>query len=242
MTLFTGVSAQDFKPENSQKVRIAEQRPPTQIRVFKQSCRLHFANLSTMAVQVPRVINDPIQALRLEIRLSHKHHGVERLMLHGLVEKEQIAGTRRSEIARNQECVVTKERGAIHKFAEGALHGLSGGCGIGLWRAGRARRGFRRWCVRPARRLSEEERSPRRPVGIVTAFNIAKTRIERESGLFSPCGRVGHERISEGETNQGSAILNFRPGTRRRGVVLRFREKREPVDEILTILTVLQSR
>jgi hypothetical protein len=140
-----GVSTQDFKPENPEKVWIVEQRPPTQIRMFEQSLRLHLANLSTMAIHVSRVINNPIRTLRLEVRLSHKHHSMERLMLHGLVEKEQIAGPRRSEIARNQVRVVTEERNAIRKFAEGALRGSCGDSVISLRPAGGARRGLRRW-------------------------------------------------------------------------------------------------
>ena len=67
--------------------------------MFEQGPRLHLANLAAVAIQVAGVINDPIRALRLVVRLSDKQHGMERLALHGLVEEQQVAGLGRADVA-----------------------------------------------------------------------------------------------------------------------------------------------
>jgi hypothetical protein len=84
---FIGGSTQNFQAEDSQEIWIIEQRSPMQVGVFEQRPRLNFANLASVAVHITSMVNDPIRALRLVVRPSDKQHGMERLALHGLVEK-----------------------------------------------------------------------------------------------------------------------------------------------------------
>ncbi len=191
-----------------------------QVRVPKQRLRPHGANFPPPAVDIAGVVDNPIRTMRLEVRPSDKDHGVEGFLLHSLVEKQQIAGVSRAEVARNQVRIVSEEGGAIGEFHERALPKI----------------------VRTQRtRLRPEEFLPERTERVMKPGNITEPGIIGKPGMLLPLGGMGFECIPECEANQGCAIPNLPLGPRRGRIILRLRQERKPAHKILAVPCAFKS-
>lgn len=85
-----------------------------------------FADLAPPAIHFSRVVNNPIRMLRLKVRTPDKKHRVIGLGLPWLAVKENVARPRRPDVARDNECVVVKERRCVRELGEGAVGEIPG--------------------------------------------------------------------------------------------------------------------